>query len=251
MIQIVTVALLIAQLIGTLALADIDQVSAGWIAFRYSSTEVLLYAGWATDTAGFTASDLSGGQISQPTAQWGGGGYLMPLDSNRFSALRLERPGEEAILHEFSPGAALTVRLGPKQKVSAVVEHLVEQWGGANPEVQVGVLARVKTEDLAKFRSNGSGYFLAYRGKSPAISTTPRRQEIVGRRCVLNDLGETGEIIVVKGDDGWNVALWRHFGDKFLPTNIAYSYRRLIFSFDPAVRERPTFRDASSVRTDW
>jgi hypothetical protein len=185
---------------------------------------MLLYAGAAKDTAGFATSDLSSKQVPQPVARWGGGGYLMPLTRSRFSALQLLSPGEESVLRGLNPGATLNVRLSAQEAVTAVVERLVEQWGGANPEVQLGVIARIKPEDAAKFQSDRNDYFLAYQGESPVLAATPRNQEIVGPRRVLNDFGEVGQIIVVPGDDGWNVALWRHFDGKFMPTDIAYSY---------------------------
>ena len=195
-----------------------------WIAFRYSPTEVLLYAGKARDAAEFTTSELSRREVPQPIARWGRGGYLMPLTRDRFSALQLQTPGEEAVLRGLNPGAALTVRLSPQETVAAVVERLIEQWGGANPEVQLGMIVRIKPEDVTKFQSNRNDYFLAYHGALPAIAATPRHQEIVGPRYALNDFGEIGQIIVVQGDDGWNVALWRRFDHKFMATDIAYSY---------------------------
>ena len=115
----------------------------------------------------------------------------------------------------------MTVRLNSKQTFHATVEGFVEQWGGANPHVQIGMLAQINTDELIRFRSNRNDYFLAYRGETPSISAAPRRQEIVGPRHVLNRFGSFGELAVIEGDDGWNVALWRRFSGKLMPTNVA------------------------------
>jgi hypothetical protein len=217
----VKIALLTAALAGSGLAAG--QAPTLWIAFRYSPTQVLLYAANAKDTAGFTASEASIKQVPQPIARWGGGGYLMPLTRARLSALQIQSPGEE-VLHGLAPGVVLTVRFGSQQTVSATIERFVEQWGSANPEVQLGVIARIRPEDVPKFQSNRNDYFLTYKGGPPAIAGTLQRQEIAGTRYVLNSFGEIGQIIVEQGDAGWNVALWRHFHGKFMPTDIAYCY---------------------------
>ncbi len=199
-------------------------VSGPWIAFRYSATKVLFYAGQAKDTVGFTTSELTSRQLPQPAAKWGGGGCLVPLPTERFSALSPD-PGVGSVLRRLRRGETLTVRLGREETLQATVEGFVEQWGGANPQVQIGVLARINTDELTRFQSNRDDYFLAYRGEMPSISPAPRHHhEIVGPRHVLNSFGPIGQLVLVEGDDGWSVELFRRFSRKLIPTDVAYSY---------------------------
>ncbi len=193
--------------------------SGPWVAFRHDSARVLLYVGQAKETA----SPLFSKQLPEPAAHWGGGGYPLPLPAERFSALQFD-PHVQSLLRSLGRGETLTVRISPSETLRATVDGFVEQWGGANPQVQIGVLAHISTAELTDFQTYRADYFLAYRGETPSISAAPRPQEIVGPRHLLNSFGPIGELIVVEGDEGWNVALWRRFLGKLMPTNVAYSY---------------------------
>ncbi len=198
-------------------------VSGPWMAFRYSATKVLCYVGQAKDLTGFTGPELTSKQLPQPAARWGGGGYLMPLAAGRFSALQAD-PGTKSALRRLGRGEILTVLLGPEETLQATVEGFVEQWGGENPQVQIGVLVRINADGLTRFQSNRDDYFLAYGGGMPSTLPAQSHQEIVGPRQVLNSFGPIGELVVVKGDEGWNVTLWRRFSGKLKPTDVTYSY---------------------------
>ena len=198
----------IGRFIIVLFVAGLAEAGVGgpWIAFRYDASRVLFYTGEAKDTAGFT-----GQQLSQPAAKWGGGGYLIPL-----------RGGE---VRSVALGEAVTVRISAKETLRAKVEQFVEQWGSSNPVVQVGVLAEIEADGLTRFRSSREDYFLAYRGKmlaGPAARLL--RPEITGSRHVLNRFGAIGELIVIEGEAGWNVRLWRRYSGKLMPTGVVYSF---------------------------
>jgi hypothetical protein len=193
-----------------------------WVAFRYNATTALFYVAQPRDTVGFTPSELADKQLPQPIARWGKGGYLMSLPKERLSALQPSL--DESLLRSLNHDEPLTIRLSARETVIATCDGFIEQWGGSNPQVQIGVLARIATNELPKFRSNSNDYFLAYKGAEPSIQAQPRHEEIVGPRHLLNKFGSIGELIVVEGDDGWSVALWRRFSDKLMPTGIAYSY---------------------------
>jgi hypothetical protein len=78
----------------------------------------------------------------------------VPLPAERLSALQLEL-GTESALRTLKQGETLIVRLSPEETLQATVEAFVEQWGGANPQVQIGVVHPVnvslhRIKDLAE-----------------------------------------------------------------------------------------------------
>lgn len=95
----------------------------------------------------------------------------------------------------------------------------------SNPIVEVGVRARVSSDQLRAFRAAKSNYFLAYSGaESMPPSSNAADLEMVGRRRVLNRFGPLGELVLVDGEKGWIIRLWRRTNGRLAPTAVSYAY---------------------------
>lgn len=174
------------------------------------------------DPTGFSNEHLERGHLSQPLARWGGGGYLMPVNLDRLAII--ERVGGTNPLEDLHVGDKLAARLDRRHSVNVVIERFVEQWGGENPVVQIGVIAQIEASDLPLFLAAKSDYFLAYYGFHPQVPNTAVSNPVVGPRRVLNDFGRLGKLVPIRGDDGWNIALWREISGELRPTSVMYAY---------------------------
>lgn len=91
--------------------------------------------------------------------------------------------------------------------------------------MQIGVLARVIPDQLGAFRAAKSNYFLAYSSPAPPVPADKvPAPEIIGPRRVLNRFGGAGELVLVNGDDGWSIRLWRRINGSLVPTAVNYAY---------------------------
>jgi len=193
-----------------------------WIAFRYDASRVLFYLGEMEDPATLTEGEVKRQQVRQPLARWGAGGYLMPLAPLRWATFE---PRSNTSFPEFHLGDHVSVLLNADATVEASVNGFLEQWGGAHPVVQIGVLARVIPEQLSAFRAAKSNYFLAYSSPAPpAPADNAPAPDIIGPRRILNRFGGAGELVLVNGDDGWSIRLWRRIDGRLVPTAVTYAY---------------------------
>jgi hypothetical protein len=193
---------------------EADRASGPWIAFRYDANHLLFYFAEAKDPDGPTQQAAEERQLAQPLARWGSGGYLLPLAADRWETFR----------PKIRPGERISVRLNRDTAITANIDSLVEQWGAANPVVQIGALAQVNPAQMSAFRSEKSDYFLAYLGSPSAPAAPAAPTEIAGSRSILNRFGELSELVLVHGDDGWSIRLWRRIDGRLVPTAVSYAY---------------------------
>jgi|GEM_PF-6176242 len=210
-----------STLLSILALASAGPAGP-WIAFRYDTSHVLFYLGEMKDPAKFTEGTVKRQQVKNPLAHWGVGGYLIPLTSARRATFQ---PSSNTNFPEIHRGDHVHLLLSGDTTVTGSVDGFLEQWGASNPIVQIGVLARVSPDQLRAFKVAKSDYFLAYLGtESAAAVSSAAGPGIIGRRRILNNFGSLGKLVLIDGDAGWNITLWRRIDGKLAPTTVSYAY---------------------------
>ena len=199
------------------------------VGFRYDREHVLFYVGKMRDPEQFSMEDLEKLQTKQPVAEYGGGGYLLPLTTERLRTLSpVTSPGyeEEAAVDVPALGERLTVWLGGEAKLQATAEQYVEQWGMENPIVRVGILARVSLRDAAGFERVHPSAFLIGAEREVALPSTTSVGPCAGcQKTVLNWFPGLGELLLEQWEAGWSVRLYRSTADGWRGTKVLYDYR--------------------------
>lgn len=210
-----------SQLYCNAALALSEPTAGPWIAFRYDSTHVLFYIGEARDPENFAQREAEQRRIADPVALWGRGGYLLPLTPAHWATLE---PPLGRTFVDAHRASRITVLLARDTSLGATVDGFVEQWGSSNPVVRIGILAHVSPDQVSTFHRVQSDYFLAGFGADFTAALKDSRSKFRGRRTVLNTFGAQGELVLVQGEEGWSITLWRHADGELAPTNVCYSY---------------------------
>ena len=189
------------------------------VGLRYDRAHVLFYVSTMRDSGGRNERALPGNDL----VEYGGGGYLLPLSKEHLQKLtRLN--GSAAGVPEL--GKTFTVLLGGDAKVRVTAEQYVEQWGMENPDVRVGILARIPRADEARFGQASASAFLiqtAPGGSLPA--TTNSRLCSTCEKKVLNRFSGVGELVLEKYELGWSVTLYRETLTGLRGTLVVYDYR--------------------------
>lgn len=177
-----------------------------WVAFRYDADRVIFYTERLIDPV----VQQTVNALLAPMAEYGGGGYLLPLTPERLATFQPHAGGERVQLNE-----KYTLWLDGENVVEATTEAYVEQWGSENPVVRVAVIARVA-------RPFKGDYFLISRERSPrrpfaGTDRTPLRAS----RNIVGSFGPIGNLAIDRGEYGWIVALVTTSGGR---TNVEYSY---------------------------
>jgi hypothetical protein len=208
---------LLAFLLTCLPAEVAGHVNSEWIAFRYDSSHVLFYI--CKSTAAKLAIQ-SRRNYPDPIARWGQGGYIIDPQPEMLRSGNCEEEVSVVPLN-YDVG----IRLDSSSSVHAVVEKYVAQWGASAPDVQVGVLAKIRPADLLRFRASKAYYFLAYTG-GPLIAEDLQRLAVPIRSKPheLSNLGSAGRILLYRGDAGWVVAICKIEGGRLVSTAVRYEY---------------------------
>jgi len=195
-----------------------------WVAFRYDDSRVLFYVATVKDP---TRQDYAH-PLPPPMATHGGGGYLLPLPSDRLHTFVPEIEVGRAVSPDARTlppiGVALELWLGGAVRVPAVVDRYVEQWGNANPDVQVGAMAVIAPGARPAFRRAKSDYFVVtFKGAGPAPHGTGRRSRW-RRTQSLNRFDRLGELRLEAAEAGWCVTLYPSADSSVPPTGVQYCY---------------------------
>ena len=180
------------------------------IAFRYDPERVISYIDRLDDPVPITSRSLDSMEsVPNPVAADGACGYLLRLTEAR---LRTFTPDPRKI----PPlGKLMTLMLGGNSKVSATVDGYVEEWHG-DPNVGVAILARISANELPRFRSATSDYFLISDVNSPALPPVVADPAGVEwkSRTTLNRFGALGEIVERTAEAGRGITLLREDRDR-------------------------------------
>jgi hypothetical protein len=211
------ISVLSVILLSQSALHSVPESESLWVAFRYASDHVISYVQRLQDPVQISMKDVT--QSAAPLTRDSSCGYHLPLTPERLRTFAPDPENVPAI------GRRLTVLLGGDTKVVASVDGYIEEWVG-DSDVAVAVLARVAANDLARFRSAPSNYFLMSLVNEP-VQPALGQPDLAYRtaRTTLNRFGLLGDLIELKSDAGRDITLYRMNNGAMQPTRVTYACR--------------------------
>jgi hypothetical protein len=176
--------------------------------------EVISHVGQLTDPVRITMADVK--NPPDPLTRDSSCGYPLALTPER---LRTFLPNPATIP---AIGTRLTLLTGGNARISVGVDRYIETWK-EDPEVGVAVIATIAPNDLPRFRTTSSNYFLI----STAIQHNPpelARSETQSRatRTTLNRFGILGDLIERRAEAGWDITLYRMMKGTMYPTSVSF-----------------------------
>ena len=205
----------VQNVIRTFALSQSDS-SELRVAFRYDDNRVITNIGDMEDPVKIKMSDLKS-LLKHPVTKNSVCGYLIPLTSERLRTFTPHTGTVPVIGQQF------TVFLGGNATVTATVEAYVEGWQG-DPLVGIDIIARVQSQDQARFEKTESGYYLISSQPKPGLPQTipdPNPGMEVKTRTVLNRFGDLGDLIERVAEAGWDTRLFRMSQGSLRATDVA------------------------------
>ncbi len=196
------------------------------IAFRYDENHVLFYAAKRRDPATFSMADVEKINEKGPVADYGAGGYFLPLTEDRLRIFEAGPANDEESAGDIPRlRSTFTVFLGGADKVRVTAERYVEQWGIENPVVRVDVIARTVADGNELFHKAQASAFLL--SKKDRLSLPTATAQSVCANCqhaVLNRFPLEGELILEQWEAGWAVTLYRRTATGLRGTKVSYLY---------------------------
>ena len=196
------------------------------IAFRYDENHVLFYAATRYDPATFSMADIEELKEKGPVADYGSGGYFLPLTENRLRTFK-DWPASEEESCDIPPlQSTFTVFLGGSDKIRVTAERYIEQWGMGNPVIRVGVIARIAPNESRIFHKAQTSAFLISKKGQVSLPTAITQKSVCTdcKRTSLNRFLPAGELILEQWDAGWTVTLYRRTANGIRGTKVSYGY---------------------------
>ena len=208
-------------------------VAAAWcsaqnvqIAFRYDPDHVLFYAAKRRDPATFSMADIGKLSEKEPVADYGAGGYFLPLTEDRLRTFKASPAEDEDSSGNIPPlQSTFTVFLGGADEIRVTAERYIEQWGMENPIVRVGVIAHIAPNESGLFHKIQASAFLL--SKNDRLALPAALGQTVCSNCkhtVLNCFPSGGELILEQWEVGWAVTLYRQTASGLRSTKVSYGY---------------------------